>query len=256
MWLEVVMNVGQVAALAGLSVRTLHHWDAIGLLMPSGRSPSGYRSYAESDLVRLQQVLTYRELGFGLAQIATLLDDPTVDALDHLRRQHELLTDRIARLQGVAALVERAVEARRMGIALTPQELREVFGEQDPTEHLQEAEERWGETDAYRQSQRRTSGYSKQDWLRIQSQAGDLEQRFAQALAEGEPADGERARALAEEHRRHIEATYYDCGYEMHRALADMYVGDARFTAHYEQVAPGLAQYLHDAVHANAEARS
>ena len=129
------MNVGQVAAAAGVSVRTLHHWDAVGLLVPSGRTAAGYRVYAPADLERLQQVLTYRELGFSLDDVRRLLDDPAVDALDHLRRQQELLADRIARLQSVAALVSRAVEARSMGIELDPHELREVFGEHDPTEH-------------------------------------------------------------------------------------------------------------------------
>ena len=110
------MNVGQVAAAAGVSVRTLHHWDAVGLLVPSGRTASGYRTYSPDDLERLRQVLTYRELEFSLDDVRRLLDDPEVDALDHLRRQQALLADRIARLQSVAALVSRSVEARRMGI--------------------------------------------------------------------------------------------------------------------------------------------
>ena len=131
------MNVGQVAAAAGVSVRTLHHWDAVGLLVPSGRTAAGYRAYAPADLERLQQVLTYRELGFSLDDVRRLLDDPAVDALDHLRRQQELLADRIARLQSVAALVSRAVEARSMGIELDPHELREVFGDEDPTQHAE-----------------------------------------------------------------------------------------------------------------------
>ena len=105
---------------------------------------------------------------------------------------------------------------------------------------------------------RRRSGARRRtahDWLRITAAAADLERRFADELAAGQPAHGEHARALAEEHRQHISATYYDCGYDTHRALADMYVGDERFTAHYERVAPGLAQYVRDAVHANADAR-
>jgi DNA-binding transcriptional MerR regulator len=246
------MNIGEVAAAAGVTVRTLHHWDAVGLLVASGRTSSGYRSYDDRDLARLQQVLTYRELGFGLEEIRALLDDPSVDTLDHLRRQHELLADRIARLQSVAALVERAVEARSMGINLTPAEIREVFGEHDPTQHAREAQQRWGDTDVHAQSQRRTSSYGKQDWLRVKAEAQDIERRFGQALEAGEPADGQVARSLAEEHRQHITRSFYDCSVEMHRGLADLYLADERFTAHYEQVAPGLAQYVHDAVHANA----
>ena len=249
------MNVGQVAAAVGVSVRTLHHWDAVGLLVPR-KDSNGYRSYDARDLERLRQVLVYRELGFSLEDVRRLMDDPSVDALDHLRRQHALLVDRIARLQSVAALVHRAVEARTMGIELDPQELREVFGDEDPTQHADEARERWGDTDAWTQSQARTSSYDKQDWLQVKAEGEDLERRFAASLAAGLPADGPEARDLAEEHRQHISRRFYDCSLEMHTALADMYVSDERFTAHYEAVAPGLAQYVSDAVHANAIARA
>ena len=249
------MNVGQVAAAAGVSVRTLHHWDAVGLLVPSGRTAAGYRTYSAGDLERLRQVLTYRELEFSLDDVRKLLDDPEVDALDHLRRQQELLADRIARLQSVAALVSRAVEARSMGIELDPHELREVFGDEDPTQHAEEVRERWGDTDAYAQSHARTSSYGKQDWLEVKAEGDDVERRFAEALAAGLPADDPSVTAIAEDHRQHISRRFYDCSPEMHSSLADMYVADERFTAHYERRAPGLAQYVHDAVKANAAGR-
>ncbi len=143
-----------------------------------------------------------------------------------------------------------------MGIELDPQELREVFGDEDPTQHADEARERWGDTDAWTQSQARTSAYDKQDWLQVKAEGEDLERRFAASLAAGLPADGPEAQDLAEEHRQHISRRFYDCSLEMHTALADMYVSDERFTAHYEAVAPGLAQYVSDAVHANAIARA
>ncbi len=181
------MNVGEVAAAAGISVRTLHHWDAVGLLVPSGRTAAGYRTYDAADLERLQQVLTYRELGFGLEDVRRLLDDPDVDGLDHLRRQQSLLANRISRLQTVAALVSRAVEARSMGIELDPHELREVFGDEDPTQFAEEARERWGDTDVYAQSHARTSSYSKDDWLQVKAEGEDVERRFAEALAAGLP---------------------------------------------------------------------
>lgn len=249
------MNVGQVAAAVGISVRTLHHWDAVGLLTPSGRTTAGYRSYGEADLQRLQQVLTYRELGFALDEVRVLLDDPAVDVLDHLRRQQELLADRIARLQTVAAMVHRAVEANRMGINLDPQELREVFGADDPTLHAEEAEQRWGGAVAYAQSKAHTSAYSKSDWLRVKAEGDDVRRRFLEAMVAGVTATDPEVLAIAEEHRQQICRNYYELDQAMHRGLADMYVADERFRAHYDAVAPGLAQYIHDAVHANAAGR-
>src|SRR5215210_5139542 len=112
------MNVGQVAELAGVTVRTLHHYDRIGLLSPSGRTQAGYRQYSPADLDRLHQVLLYRELGFSLEEVATLLDDPSADPEAHLRRQNRLLRDRMARTSEMLAAVEKEMEARSMGISL------------------------------------------------------------------------------------------------------------------------------------------
>jgi len=244
-------TVGELAAVAGVSVRTLHHYDEIGLLRPDGRSRAGYRHYGEAQLERLQQIRWYRELGFPLEEIATLLDEP-LDAVAHLRRQHRLLTERLARTAEMVAAVEKALEAQQMGISLSPQERFEVFGDADPEQYADEVRQRWGETDAYQESQRRTRGYDKAQWQEIQAAQADLVARLAAALASGEPADGPVATALAEEHRAQISRWFYDCSSEIHRGLAEMYVSDPRFTAHYEERAPGLAQYLHDAIVANA----
>jgi DNA-binding transcriptional MerR regulator len=241
-------TVGQVAQAAGVTVRTLHHWEQVGLLVPSGRTGAGYRVYDGADLDRLQRVLAYRELGFGLDAVRGLLDGDA-DVVDELRRQAVLLRDRAARLLQVAAALETNVEARRMGIELEPHELLEVFGDDDPTQHAAEAEQRWGDTDAWRQSHERTRRYGKQDWLRLRAQAEDLESRMAAATLSGaRPGDAE-ASALVEEHSRSIEA-YYDCSPEMHRGLGRMYVDDERFTAHYDRRAPGLAAWLHEAIEA------
>jgi DNA-binding transcriptional MerR regulator len=245
-------SVGQVARFAGITVRTLHHYDEIGLLRPSERSAAGYRRYSEPDLDRLQQVLFYRELGFSLEEIAVILDDPGGDPVTHLRRQHELLRRRIGRLEAMAAAVERAMEARKMGISLTPQERFEVFGDFDPEQYAEEAEERWGGTDAFEQSHRRTARYTKDDWRAITAEAGEVLQAFAAAFAEGAPAEGERATDVAERHRAHITRWFYDCTYEIHKGLGEMYVTDPRFAANYERVAEGLSRYVRDAIHANA----
>ncbi len=246
------MNVGEVAALAGVTVRTLHHYDRIGLLSPSGRSAAGYRQYAPADLDRLHSVLLYRELGFPLEEVATLLDDPSAAPEAHLRRQHALLRNRLERTSAMVAAVEKEMEARAMGISLTPEERFEVFGEHDPAQYDAEVEERWGETEAYAQSKRRTAAYTKDDWLQILAEGEDVEARFAEALRSGVPADAEQAMDLAEEHRQQISRSFYDCPPEMHADLGRMYVEDERFTAHYDQRAPGLARYVSTAVQANA----
>ena len=246
------MHVGEVARLAGVTVRTLHHYDRIGLLSPSGRTATGYRVYSAHDLDRLHQVLVYRELGFPLEEVAALLDDVDADPEAHLRRQHGLLRDRLERTRAVLAALEKEMEARQMGISLTPEEKFELFGENYSEDYEREAQERWGETEAWTQSARRTSAYTKADWVAIKAEANDVQQRFAAAMRAGSAADSAEAMAVAEDHRQHIGRWFYDCPPAMHAGLGRMYVEDERFTAHYEDVAPGLAQFVSAAVQANA----
>jgi DNA-binding transcriptional MerR regulator len=237
-----VQTVGEVAAATGVSVRTLHHWEQVGLV-PATRQPNGYRAYAEDDVARVRSVKAWQELGLRLDDIKVLLDSPANQVLEE---QLRLLTDEGRRITAMKRAVRRVLEARRMGIELDPAEIREVFGDgvgDDPSEHAHEAEERWGETDAWAESHRRTSRYTKQDWLRFRAEQDDLEQRMADAMAAGD--DGT---ALAEEHRELLTRWFYDVSPERHVQLAEMYVQDERFTAHYDRRAPGLAQWLRNAI--------
>ncbi|MGW6142089.1 MerR family transcriptional regulator [Streptomyces sp. NPDC055140] len=245
-------SVGQVAGFAGVTVRTLHHYDEIGLLAPVGRSHAGHRRYSDADLDRLQQILFYRELGFPLDEVQSLLDDPAIDPREHLRRQHRVLTVRIEKLQKMADAVEHAMEAQKMGIQLTPEERFEVFGDKDPEQYQEEAEQRWGNTEAWAESQRRAATYTKEDWQRIQAEVDDWGRRYAALVAAGEQPSGEAAMALAEEHRQHVSQNYFEVSYEMHVCFGDMYVADERFKAFYDSMGEGVAEHLRDAIHANA----
>lgn len=249
-------TVGRVAQIAGVTVRTLHHYDEIGLLAPGARTSAGYRRYDDVDLERLQQILLYRELGFTLEEIAAILDDPDTEAREHLRRQHRLLRERIARLQEMVSAVELVLEAHKVGVNLTPEEKFEVFGDFDPDAHAEEAEQRWGGTDAYKESARKTAKYTKEDWQRIQQESDDLMARWVAALDGGVAAESQAAMDLAEEHRQQITKHFYECTLEIHTGLAEMFLADERFTANYENQRAGLAQYVHDAILANAVARS
>ena len=245
-------TVGEVARLARISVRTLHHYDGIGLLPPSARSTGGYRLYSESDLDRLRRVLFYRELEFGLDQIAEILADAATGTDDHLRRQHRLLRERRARDEALLRAIEKEMEARAMGISLTPEEQFEIFGTDRLGEYAEEARQRWGDTGAWQESQRRSAAYTKDDWIAIKAEADASISGFAEAIRSGEPATGQVAMDLAEAHRQHISRWFYDCDHEMHRGLADIYVSDPRFAAAYDDIEPGFSQYVHDAIYANS----
>ncbi|MGN6606149.1 MAG: MerR family transcriptional regulator [Jatrophihabitans sp.] len=248
------LTVGEVAARTGVSVRALHHYDEIGLLTPSARSASGYRLYTAADLDRLHAILVHRALDFGLADIAAMLADPDEGTDERLRRQHRLLRQRIDRQQALLAALEHLMEARAMGDPLSPEEQFEIFGTTDLAERQAEADSRWGDTDAWTESNRRTARYGKDDWLEIKADAQATVEAFAAVKRDGQPADGPTATALAEEHRAHIERWFYPCSHDLHRGLAELYVSDERFAANYDGVEPGLAAYVRAAIIANADA--
>jgi len=246
-------TVGAVAALTGVSVRTLHHYDQIGLVVPSVRTPAGYRGYTDADIERLHLVLVHRSVGLPLDDIRTLLDDADTDVLAHLQRQHELLLEQADRLQHTIKAVEELMNAHRAGIQLTAEEQVEIFGTTAfSQEYATEAEQRWGDTDEWKQSQQRVSTFSKQDWLDIKAEGDALLADLAQAKrAEISPGSAE-ANALAARHRASIDR-FYDCSDDMHRNLVEMYLADDRFTRFYYDAEPGLAQYVHDIVIASID---
>lgn len=245
------MTVGAVATLTGVSVRTLHHYDHIGLVVPSVRTEAGYRGYTDADIERLHVVLVYRSVDMPLEEIRALLDGDG-DVLDHLERQHRLLLDRADRLQHTIKAVEELMNSHRSGIQLTADEQVEILGSAVFDEYAAESEERWGGTDAWKQSQQRTARMTKQDWIELKADNDALLAALAEARRDSVVPGSERANELAAWHRANIER-FYDCDHDMHVCLAEMYLADERFTRYYDDVEPGLAQFVHDIIVANID---
>ena len=245
-------TVGQVAERHGVTVRTLHHYDEIGLLRPGARTAAGYRLYTEADLTRLQHVVVYRRLGLPLEQIQDLLDGGA-DVGEHLRRQRAVVADRLEELRGLVAALDRAIERENTGMDLTRDEQRELFGDAFDESYAAEAQERWGSTDAWRQSQERTARYTKEDWEAVKAETDAVNAAYVAALDAGEPPTSVSAMDAAESARRQIAERFYDLTPQLHRNLGDMYLADPRFTKTYEDIRPGLATYVRDAIHANAD---
>lgn len=240
-------HVQDVARLSGVTVRTLHHYDRIGLLVPAGRSDAGYRLYGENDLLRLQQILTWRALGFSLAEIKRVLDEPGFDRTRALRHQREALRSRAAEFLAMSRSVDRTLESLEGGGTVAVENMFDGF---DPAQYEDEVRENWGDTDAYRESKRRTAKYSQDDWKRIQREAAEIYERLATHMSAGLSPDAEEVAAVAETHRKHIDRWYYPCSRETHAALADLYTADPRFTAAIDGERPGLARFLADAIKA------
>ncbi len=244
-------SVSELARISGLTVRTLHHYDEIGLLTAAERSPSGYRRYGADELERLQQILFFRERDFGLGEIHRLLDDPQIDRRRMLEMQRELLVARMVRIERIVAAIDATMKGE--GPTMTPDDMREVFGDFDPAIYEEEVEQRWGGTDAYAESKRRTSSYRKEDWQRIMAEGNEISRTLGALCAAGADPGGDEARDAAERHRRHISDNFYECSPNMHAALGEMYEADARFTATWEEIQPGLTAFVKQAFAANAE---
>jgi len=246
-------TVGEVATLAGISVRTLHHYDAIGLLEPSVRTEAGYRLYGPSDLADLQQILFFKELGFGLEEIGRIMGDPSFDRREALLLQRGMLADKAAQLRKMMGAVDAALEAMEEGTVMDEKEMFEVFGDFDPKQYEAEVQQRWGDTDAYAESARRTKRYTKEDWQRFKDESQAIGLAAAALMDEGVASDDPRAMAVVEQARLQIDTWFYPCSHTMHCNLAEMYIADPRFTATYEKIHEGMAQWWHDAIMANAK---
>jgi DNA-binding transcriptional MerR regulator len=245
-------KVGDVARIAHVSVRTLHHYDELGLLAASERSEAGYRLYTSADLEHLQQVLFFKELGFSLEEIRDLMADPAFDRKEALILQRDLIARQALRLEAMLGLIDKTLLSLKEGRTMESDEMFEVFGDFDPAEYEDEVKGRWGETDAYKESARRTSRYTKADWQRFKDESERIGLDTARLMDEGVPPTDARAMDLAEQARLQIDKWFYPCSREMHGGLAEMYIADPRFTATYEKTHEGMAQYWHDAILANA----
>src|SRR5262245_17973091 len=237
--------------MASVSVRTLHHYDHIGLLKPTSVSPAGYRLYVDADLGRLQQVLFFRELGFGLQEIKLIVDSPSFDRKEALRAHRRFLVEEQKRFGRLVDLVDRTIDALGGGAAMTDRERFAGFDEATLEEYRKEARQRWGQSEAYKESERRTAGYSPADWEAIKVEGEEITLAIA-ALSERDPSDPEVQRWIARHHSQ-IDQRFYTCPPSIYRALGDGYFDDPRFTAFYERVKPGLARFMRDAMHVHVD---
>jgi MerR family transcriptional regulator, thiopeptide resistance regulator len=252
-------TVGETAQLAKISVRTLHHYDEVGLLSPSARSESGYRLYESQDLERLHQVLLFRELGFALDDIRRIMLDPTFDRAEALRAQRTLLAEKARRTEAMLSAIDAALATTERGAPMTDNERAEMFGELfdgfNPDDYEEEVQERWGDTDAYKQSAERTKRYTKADWAEMKAEMDANGAAFAALMDAGIPADSPEAMALAEEKRLHITKWFYDCPIEFYVNMASIWVNDPRFTKNIDKTHEGMAAYSYAAVQALAKSQ-
>ena len=236
-------TVRQVAELTGISVRTLHYYDEIGLLKPSKTTDAGYRLYDDKALELLQQILFFRELDFSLKQIQGILADANFDKTKALKNHRKLLALKRSRLDNLIALVDKTIKGDTV---MSFKEFDTTEIESAQKQYAAEAKEKYGGTAAYQQSQAKTASYGKKEWSAITAEAEALYNKFAahMDMAPSDPA----VQQLTADWQAHITRYYYDCTNEILAGLGEMYVSDPRFTRNIDRYGKGLARFMSQAI--------
>lgn len=238
-------TVRQLAEAAGVSARTLHYYDQIGLLCPQRNPDNGYRLYDRPAALRLQQILFLRELGLSLEEIQAVLDRPDFDLLAALEQHRQALLERQERLGRLVHTVERTIFALKGNIAMDNKDLFEGFSEEQQKEYEAEVEQRWGQTEAYQQSQQRWGSYSDEKKRHILEEGREIYLELAAAMPYG-PASPQAQAGIARWHQNL--RYFYEPTKEILLGLADGYNDDPRFAAFFERIHPELNQFMRQAV--------
>lgn len=240
-------TVHQLAKVAGISVRTLHFYDEKGLLKPSFIKANGYRYYTEKEVSLLQQILFFRELEFPLEKIRTIMLSPHYDETAVLEDQKKLLLVKKERLENLLRTIDKTIASRKGGDRMSTDDMVGGFTKKQMEEYQKEAEERWGDTDAWKQSQQRTKHFTKADYDRLAKDGAAWTQKMADVMQKGFAVDSPEVQTMIGQHYNALR-TFYEPNYEMYQGLGQMYVDDTRFAAYYEKFATGLAVFMRDAM--------
>ena len=219
------MRISEVAKLTGITVRTLHYYDEIGLLKPSEITEAGYRLYSREDLEILQQILFFRELDFPLSQIK------------------ELLIQQRQRIEGLIKLIEKRIEGDN-NMSFKEFDMNEI--EENKKKYAKEVKERWGTSKAYEESEKKTSSYNKEKWGDINQETSEIFKGFAE-LRNSDPGS-EEVQELVRRWQKYITDNFYTCTNEILSGLGLMYVEDERFKENLDKNGEGTAKLMEEAI--------
>ena len=240
--------INEISKLTGVTIRMLHHYDKIGLLVPSKRNNSNYRVYSEEDVARLYQILLFKELEFTLKDIKRILDDEGFDREEALKVHKKLILEKKNRLEKIIESIDDTI--RNIGGKTMSKKDFKAFSYDEIRNHQEkykeETEQKYGKSDAYKESKEKTSKYSKNDWENIMEDAGVIYEELAKLMGRN-PANDE-VQVLVQKWRDYISNNFYNCTIEIFRGLALMYVADERFTNNIDKYGKGLAKFLSDAM--------
>ncbi|MBN1667876.1 MAG: MerR family transcriptional regulator [Anaerolineales bacterium] len=237
-------TIKEIADLAGVSTRTLRYYDQIGLLSPAETGENNYRYYNRASLLRLQQILFYRELDVPLKQIQHIMAQPDFNPLQALQEHRQALQTRAARLERLIETVDQTIATLQGEWMMSEKDYFEGF---DENQYTEEVEQRWGHTPQYAESQRKWNSYSKAKKETIKAEGSQITRRMVGDDPELKPDDPD-VQAAVGDYYAYLNKYFYRCNLEFLRNLAEMWVQDARFAANYERIRTGGAEFVRQAV--------
>ena len=237
-------TVKQLADLAGVSVRTLHYYDEIGLLAPDAYGENGYRYYDENALLRLQQILFFRELDFRLDEIKAIIDRPDFDVLRALQTHRVALKDKAARLDGLINTVDKTILRLKGEMGMSDKELFEGFDEEKQKQYAAEARRRYGSAEVDG-SMKRWGGYSAAQKGQIVAEGEQIRRDLAASMSKGY--DSPAVQQIVARWHQHLRY-FYEPSVERLRGLGQLYVDDPDFRANYAKLDPKLPEFFRDAI--------
>lgn len=234
------MQVKEFSGLTGVSIRTLHYYDEIGLLAPSSVDDrNGYRYYDNDSLLRMQEILFYRELDFSLSSIKKILSSPDYDKKSALKEQKRLLIIKKERIERIIFAIEGAEKGENIMSAFDNSELKK---------QKDEVKEKWGKTEAYREYSEKTKNYSAEKWSSVSDGLNFVFSEFADCMKSGESEDSSKAQDLVKKLQNFINENYYNCTEEILFGLGQMYVLDERFRNNIDKNGSGTAEFVSNAI--------
>ncbi len=240
-----VLTVQKLAKMAGISVRTLHHYDNIGLLKPVRRGDSGYRYYGKEELLRLQQILFFKELGLPLQLIQQILDEPEFDTIDALLYHKKQLKQHIKRYQTLLHTIDNTIDNLKNNKKMSNyDELYKGFPATEAAAWEQEVVEKYGR-DKLEESKQKINAMTKAGLKAVQEESEEIYRQLAHAM--NLPPSHTEVQMLVHKHFGFMQ-NFFSCPVATYRGIGKLYVEDSRYTAFFERYRQGLAVFVHDAI--------
>jgi DNA-binding transcriptional MerR regulator len=239
-----VYTIKKLADLAGVSVRTLHYYDEVELLKPQSRSESGYRYYGEEAVVRLQQIMFFRELGFGLEEIGKIISNPDFDVLEALQSHRTLLTKKAERINKLLTTVDKTIQKLKGDLKMQIKEYYQGFSDEQIEKYREEVRQRWGEK-ALQESEKRVTKMGKERFSMLQAEGGKIFQSIGENMSKGY--DSSIIQAQVAKWRQWLE-NFHHYSDEAVLGLGQFYSQDMEFAKFFRKIHKDLPEFLTKAI--------